>query len=114
MLKHFQRTVTQLSQVEIFHYFCSSERLLNLRPGDGNIYPTELRSKISQSSLSGLLRLKCIREVMIIVYMTTTCAKKLQRFLGIFKSVVVVVDEAAESTDRFILSVPIPVSSCQI
>ena len=37
--------------------------------------------------------------------------KKLQRFLGIFKSVIVAVDE---STDRFILSVPIPVSSCQI
>ena len=52
-----------------------------------------------------------MREVMIIVYTTTICAKKLQRFLGIFKSVVVVVDE---STDRFILSVPIPVSSCQI
>ena len=42
------------------------------------------------------------------------CEKKLQQFLGIFKSVVVVVDEAPESTDRFILSVPIPVSSCQI
>ena len=51
---------------------------------------------------------------MIKVYTATICAKKLQRFLDIFKSVVVVVDEAPESTDRFILSVPIPVSSCQI
>ena len=48
---------------------------------------------------------------MIIVYTTMICAKKLQLFLGIFKSVVVAVDE---STDRFILSVPIPVSGIKL
>ena len=59
---------------------------MNLRPGDGNIYPTELLSKMSQSSLSGPLRLKCIREVMIIVYMRNNLCEKNSKGSWVFSS----------------------------
>ena len=105
------RAVDQQGQVNVLHYFWSSGGLLlNVRPGEGSICPTELLSKMSHNRLR---RLICIKEVTMIAYTTTICVRKPQGFLSFCRSLSFVADDE-ESNERFVVSDPILISNCQI